>query len=146
MKYSLPVNPIDIANAHGIEVIPKKDLENVSGSVCNHNGHIVIEYNANENPLRQRFTIAHEIGHYLAGHVDENNKCLRDSSKSYSKKNYDFQEVEANRLAAEILMPKKILEQYVFDKHTTSITELAEIFDVSELAMQYRLKNIGLIS
>jgi Zn-dependent peptidase ImmA (M78 family) len=146
MNYNIPVDPISIAKSHGITVLAKNDLGDISGSICNNNGHITIEYNKNENKLRQRFTVAHELGHYLSGHVDTNNKCFRDSSQSYSKNHYDFQEVEANRRAAEILMPEEVLKHIIFSEGITNITDLSQKFIVSELAMQYRLKNLGWIN
>ncbi len=161
MKEQFFIDPIIEANKHGIEVrpIPLKETKigNIAKKlvpeeeVCGYierqpNGKVFIYYNPQHHPNRQRFTIAHELAHYLLGHLDENNKQYRDTAKNFKTSVYDPKEVQANKLAAEILMPENILEYLIYKKGITSIKELAKIMQVSEVAMQYRLKNLGWIS
>lgn len=58
--------------------------------------------------------------------------------------NFDPIEVEANRFAAELLMPEAAVRHYV-QHGIISISELARTFAVSEVAMKYRLKNLGIL-
>jgi Zn-dependent peptidase ImmA (M78 family) len=65
----------------------------------------------------------------------------------------DTEEVEANRFAAELLMPRLLVDESVKSKmqqkpHTRDdlVTILAHEFDVSTDAMGYRLINLGIIT
>jgi len=59
--------------------------------------------------------------------------------------NYDPIEASANRFAAELLMPEATLRLMVADRNYASIQSLASAFNVSEVAMTYRLKNLGIV-
>ncbi len=71
---------IKIANEFGIKVIEGEFKDsNIAGilAIKNNNKQIII--NKNDTPTRQRFTIAHELRHYVLGHVpppDENNESV----------------------------------------------------------------------
>lgn len=100
-----------------------------------------IRLNRHEIVERQRFTLAHEIAHFLlhrsligAGVVDD---TMYRSGLSSSR------EVEANRMAADLCMPRALI-----DKHRRElahldvdelVSEMAKRFRVSRLAMQIRL-------
>ncbi len=134
-----------LADRYGIKLLKEALPDGISGMIQKEQDDITIRYNSAEPHLRQRFTIAHELGHFLAGHIDKN-PVFRDSNQSYSQHNYDIKEVEANKIAAKLLMPEEKLKYLIYEKNITSISELAKHFDVSQLAMQYRLKNLGWIS
>lgn len=90
---------------------------------------------------RQRFTVAHEIGHFLL-HKNEIGAGVIDSIM-YRSSLSSRKEVEANRIAALILMPatavsERLLELGGLDE-PGAIEELAEVFRVSEPAMRIRL-------
>lgn len=109
-------------------------------------GNVIIYYDGTDHPNRQRFTIAHEIGHYALGHLDGNTKKFRDTSKNYSLSNYDIQEADANSYAAKLLMPKAKIDFLIKEEEIYSISELARLFKVSKVAMTYRLKNLGWVT
>jgi len=115
-------------------VIEKKD-----------DGTVVITYNNTTHPNRQRFTIAHELGHFISGHLNNSTTMFRDATKSFSLDNFDIYEVEANKAGAEILMPKDTLEHLIYNKGITDIDELSSLLGVSSLALHYRLKNLGMV-
>lgn len=142
------VDPIAIARAESITVVPSSYLD-VNGQITKDGktGEVIIEYNDTLHPNRQRFTIAHELGHYFAGHLDETGKTLfRDPMKNFSLDNYDPLEVEANKLAAEILMPEDKISFLIEELKYNTIDDLAQALVVSPAAMTYRLKNLGYIS
>ena len=100
-----------------------------------------IKVNKYEVPERQRFTVAHEIAHYLL-HRDDIGSGVVDSVM-YRSALTSRKETEANRLAADIVMPAqavgrelKKLGGVVTDD---VVHQLAELFRVSELAMKVRL-------
>ena len=129
----LPVNPEKIAKNSGVQVIRVDILseQNISGA------HIegVIYVNSHDSRRRQRFTVAHELGHNALGH----GAALRDVETGYGT---DPNEIEANRFAAELLMPEVAVD-YIVKNRTQNPVEMAEIFDVSLEAMRFRLKNLG---
>ena len=138
------VDPIAIAQSYGIEILGTPFIAE-DGSIEKTDNKIILKYNTNSHPNRQRFTIAHELGHFIAGHLNGSKKMFRDQSKNFTIDNYDIQEVEANKIAAQILMPKETVEHLIKDIGISTIDELSTILDVSTGAMHYRLKNLGII-
>lgn len=142
---SLPVEPKAIAKAMGIEVRPTNPFDgsnvNESGHYMNRNGRPLITYNSLDVPVRQRFTIAHEIGHHVHGDVD----APRDTSEQFSARARDPREVAANRFAAALLMPAALVKHLVLEQRVTDLVKLAKTFGVSTAAMEFRLKAIGLL-
>lgn len=102
--------------------------------------HFVCAYNVTEPDYRQRFTIAHELGHVLLGHVSKGKKAKRDDN--FNPRG-DWDEVDANAFAAELLMPEAHVREKV--RTETNISELARFFGVSPTAIRNRLKNLGIL-
>ena len=95
-----------------------------------------IGYNNSQHPHRQRFTVAHEIGHLLLGHTGKNLILDLNSKKS--------EEVEANQFAAELLMPLDMIKKDLQNKRNSK--DIAKIYNVSEEAVWWRLYDCELIS
>jgi Zn-dependent peptidase ImmA (M78 family) len=119
---------------------------------------VIIGANKSHHPNRQRFTIAHELGHYLLHegelvHLDSDRGAfmlnLRDS---ISSKGEDNDEREANLFAAELLMPEKFLKQELEGKEldilggSGFVHTLAKKYRVSTEALTFRLANLGYIT
>jgi predicted transcriptional regulator len=87
---------------------------------------------------RRRFTIAHEIGHFVL-HPErvapERGGTVNEAMK--------IQEREADRFAAELLMPEHLVRKAVQDEGA-DVRRLAERFEVNEQAMTVRLRRLGL--
>lgn len=99
----------------------------------------LIAVNADHVETRQRFTIAHELGHHLLGHTERFHLDLSDGSPA--EYNYRLERA-ANEFAADLLMPRRLVTQaFSLDQRTGA---LAGLFEVSEVAMGYRLLNLGL--
>lgn len=140
----IPVAPKKIALNLDMEVRsinPFGEDGNLSGKFQLEDGVPVCYYNSTEASVRQRFTIAHEIGHYVLGHGDS----LRDPAANFSASAHNYKETEANNFAAQLLMPKASLINDVRDNSIHSIESLSRRYKVSQVAMKYRLKNLGLI-
>ena len=142
----LPVDPIAIARAAGIEVRSSSQLNDISGSFEYEDDidgkRPVITYNINDSQVRQRFTVAHELGHFAFNDASEG-KVFRDSSKNFTMDNYDPVEVRANKFASELLMPSEVVDGLIEKRNITSPAILAAKFSVSSAAMHYRLKALG---
>lgn len=137
----LPVNPTAIAHAEGVHVTADDELARLglSGYYDVENGTPTIRYSDAESTVRQRFTIAHELGHHALGH----GAAFRDPVAHFSLQNYDPDEASANRFAAELLMPADAIEYLLRTTKNATIAALASRFGVSQVAMRYRLKNLG---
>jgi len=114
-----------------------------SGAAFIRDGQKVIQYESSHSRVRQRFTIAHELGHHVLGHTAQG-KQFRDTPNNYRMSSAPA-EVEANTFAAELLMPASVVDFAIFTKNIRGIKNLAKAFDVSEAAMAIRLKTLGVI-
>ncbi len=149
-NWQLPVQVEDIARHLGI-YISELDSNNqehygLSGLAEISNGFRYAYFNRNECRVRQRFTLAHEIGHHILDHVTPANPKHRDDLGAFSGYSNNWEEREANAFAAELLMPKVAIEYMLMNKGISDISKLARDFEVSESAMYYRLKNLGLLT
>ena len=102
-------------------------------------GRPVIAVNSARPLCRRRFSIAHEIGHYILGH---NSLLFSGSGGEGMIKRDPKQERAANAFAAEFLMPKIALSR---EAHKYSLRGLARRYMVSMQAMEIRLKELGLV-
>jgi Zn-dependent peptidase ImmA (M78 family) len=138
----LPVSPKKIAEKLGISVRAVNNSEPYSGKAFLENTTKIIEFKESEPILRQRFTIAHELAHHMLGHTADGHK-FRDNIAQFSLRSSEPFEIQANKFAAELLMPKEAIDYLIMDENITSLNQLAELFAVSTVAMQYRLNNLG---
>jgi len=91
---------------------------------------------ASEGYLRKRFTVAHEIAHFIL-HKDKIGDALSDDAM-YRSGLPTRDEVSANRLAADILMPAHLIVDLKM-KGYSDAEKLASALKVSEAAMRIRL-------
>ena len=153
--------PIDVrgaARALGIEIVERPGFElrghgTVLGLLLRREGRTICVINRDQNPHRKRFSIAHEIGHYVLhppqeAYIDPDfSVAARDDR---SAEGTDPKEIEANTFAAEFLMPEEVVRAEVegplelFDDD--QVKGLAKRFEVSVQAMTFRLTNLGLLS
>jgi Zn-dependent peptidase ImmA (M78 family) len=126
--------------------------DELSGMIYVKDGIPIIGVNSLHHPHRQRFTIAHELGHLelhrqmieSAVHVDKHFPALMRDPKSAT--GTEKVEIEANEFAAELLMPEALIVQALAGKQydiedDSPIEELAKKFRVSKQALEYRIRN-----
>lgn len=116
---SFPVDLEKVADTFGVK-ISYQDLENreLSGLLSISDDGAMIVVNAEHHLNRQRFTIAHELGHYVL-HANQGTKLFLDAiyhRSSVSSEGTDSMEIEANRFAAELLMPIHFLKQAIAEE------------------------------
>ncbi len=151
---SAPVDVAAMAVRLGVSIVAQPLEESVSGVLVLRGGQAAIGVNEAHPPRRQRFTIAHELGHYLLHRdaaslfVDEGLTFYRDRS---SGDGVYQQEIEANAFAAELLMPQRLLRDHLgsqrVDLHDdVAVTRLAAKFGVSVQALTVRLVTLKLAS
>jgi Zn-dependent peptidase ImmA (M78 family) len=152
--------PVDkIARELGIQLKLDKVDADLSGFIVRAKGkQVFIGANKSHHPNRQRFTIAHELGHYFLHeghnvHLDEGRAAFTVNLRnSESSKGEDNDEREANLFAAELLMPAKFLREdlqgveldlLVDDKF---LSDLAKKYSVSLQALTFRLTYLHYIA
>jgi Zn-dependent peptidase ImmA (M78 family) len=154
----LPI-PIEIiARSQKVDVIPYELGDEVSGMLVINKDSGVIGYNSKHSKGRQRFTIAHEFGHYILHRslkelfVDKDFIVIKyRSNKEYSAIEMKH-EREANAFAASILMPEHLIKAEIEKKEMKMLTEneliekLANIFEVSVPAMTFRLSELNIFN
>lgn len=111
-----------------------------------------IVVNPYDSMLRQRFTIAHEIGHILLGHLGENGEdsilepTISSLNRSEKGNQYDKRETQSNSFAAKLLMPENLVREVFEGIENISmelIEEKAKKFNVSKSALMIRLNFLG---
>lgn len=138
---NLPVRPDLIARRQGI-IVSQAPMRS-SGLVHRRSdGQVEIIVNDSESSIRNRFTIAHELGHYNLGHLKDQ-PLWRDDLDSYSTASRDPKERAANDFAARLLMPPDAIRYALQHGKARTVDELRRLFGVSEVAMRFRLKNLG---
>lgn len=152
-----PVDVAAVARSLNAEVRIEPFAHDLSGVLVRKGDDAVIGVNKDHSPERQRFTIAHELGHLVLHkgtpvHFDRAvvHVNLRNSISSQA---VDREEIEANRFAAELLMPEAFLRRDVDALRANGIADvmdeklivdLAGRYNVSLQAMTFRLSNLGL--
>ncbi len=132
-----PVNPVTISRDKGVNVYFvefSKEADNISGFYDFDENAIYV--NRNEFPLRQTFTVAHELGHALLHRewaaTDAYRILLRDAEYDGD----DIYEKEANAFAAHLLVPRFMLDVYW---RNNSLESLSQLFAVSVPMIKNRL-------
>jgi Zn-dependent peptidase ImmA (M78 family) len=157
-RHKVPIDVDSIAQFYGIEIKRDDVDDGLSGFLVrsNKSGKAVIGVNRKHHPNRQRFTIAHELGHFL---LHENEVVHFDAKRTgysvhmrneASSEGNDDLEREANLFAAELLMPARFLQKDALAKSIDlfdedALEKVAEKYEVSTQALTYRLANLGFI-
>jgi Zn-dependent peptidase ImmA (M78 family) len=154
--HQIPINVDEIARRAGVNVVRQQFADGeVSGMLFREEGkQSVIGVNASQAATRQRFTLAHELGHWQLhpGRVVILDRPVRINRRdSVSSMATDREEIEANDFAANLLMPEEAVRSQLEElpptlRHDSDVCTswLAEKFDVSSAAMGFRLINLGL--
>lgn len=139
-----PVRLGAIARELGIEVFKSPLKPNISGLIEPSNtapSGFRIKINRHESPERQRFTLAHEIGHFILHRYDIGGGII--DNVLYRSNLSSRKEMEANRFAANLIMPMENLRAEIgqIGNQITdeAIVALAKKFRVSQQAMSIRL-------
>lgn len=161
MIFEAPVAVEVIAGNEGIKVSYEDfdNVDNISGMLYRDEKQAAIAINSGHHSNRQRFSIAHELGHYFlhtgelfVDRIDRVN-ATRHFRNERSSLAVDRKEIEANTFAANLLMPKsfvhaeisKILEEKPSITGDELIDKMSVLFEVSSAAMTYRLENLGIL-
>lgn len=136
--FQIGMAPIDVfAIAHGLgaELHFVRNAEWDGAVDSKRDGSARIFVSVDTADVRQRFTVAHEVGHLL---LHEPGRAHRDK---FSSSGLDIAEIQANNFAAELLMPAWLVGAHVGPG--INVAQFARAFGVSTQAMEFRLKKLG---
>ena len=143
----IPVRIGGLCRQFGLSVKTSILNAGISGEIRKDGDAYVIRVNRYESRERQRFTIAHELSHFLLHRdlIDQTPDGIR-LNVLYRSGKSEIVEFEANKLAAEIIMPIRQI-RFRLDAYTPSITDekiraLAKEFAVSKVAMEIRISSL----
>ncbi len=139
----VPIDPIAIARKLDIKVFTALLEQNVSGKLFMKAGRDPEIYlNQSDSYNRQRFTCAHELGHWVK-HVAEGVESdeIVDYRGPLASTGTDTQEIYANRFAATLLMPAEQVRRMT--ERGYGPVAVADALRVSPDAAQFRIKNLG---
>jgi Zn-dependent peptidase ImmA (M78 family) len=122
--------------------------DRIAGVLLSHgSGDSFVAVNADHNAVRQRFTLAHELGHLYMGHQPR----VELSAELFGPTR-DPQEVEANYFAAEFLAPRAAITSWLEDRDLVAeaaapdtAAQLALEFGIAFPTAAYRLERVGAI-
>jgi Zn-dependent peptidase ImmA (M78 family) len=161
LNQEIPPVPIKkIISDFGIFLKEEPAEDSLSGFILidSENKRTIIGVNRNHHDKRKRFSMAHELGHYLLHHnegvhIDHKVKIMLRNEDS--RKGINSREKEANLFAAELLMPAMFLKEDIEKINNISLLdendekelkELANKYNVSTQALTFRLIYLGYFS
>lgn len=131
-----PVPVEEIARRLSVEVL-RRTNPGYAGAVLGESetGNAWIWVDTENSRHRQRFTIAHELGHLILHPLGKHH---RDASFGYGQRVRKMEE-QANAFAGSLLMPRISILPFL-TQSSASVARLAQRFDVSVAAMNVRVK------
>lgn len=142
-----PVDVNKILANLGINLLPYAFPEKVSAVLLKENNMLVVGVNNTHHPNRQRFSIAHEIGHYLLGHYKDVFVDMSEISEgrfdAFDTEHNKVQEQEANYFAGELLMPSVMLKKDFIKLR--NVEEIAKLYKVSKDSLWIKMLKLKLV-
>jgi Zn-dependent peptidase ImmA (M78 family) len=127
-----------------LPVVVARLPEDVAGACFREGDGAVLWVNGAQWRPRQRFTLAHELGHVRCGH---DGTLEVDTVATIGGGTTNPYEIQANAFAAEFLLPRVGMEDIIEDEPTLDeVVVIAAHFGVSAIVVLYRLKQLRLAS
>lgn len=133
----LPIKPVQISAHYGIHCkqADKSELNGASGEIESVDGEIFISFDVQDPRQRQRYTVMHELGHYLLGHL---------GNKPLSRRELECrpeEEQAADKFAIDMLAPACVL----WGLNLRTAEEIAQVCNISMQAAKYRAERMKLL-
>src|SRR5947208_2981495 len=104
-RYTRPPIPVEeIAVAEGLAIVRVNDWDDRVSAYLDHRAR-TIAVNSRHHPLRQRFSVAHELGHFFLAHP----LAQGYEEEIDPEQEHQDHEIEANEFASELLVPRAML-------------------------------------
>ncbi len=139
---SLPLLKM-VAGDEGVELL-EADLRDMAGILRHEGGRWRIYLNRQDSPARQRFTLAHVLGHFFL-HARPGRAFVKSGFVTDGTTVSPVEEREAGAFAASLLMPEGVIEETLLGGEPTEpqVMALARRFGVSPLAAAIRMRALG---
>ncbi|MDF1598266.1 ImmA/IrrE family metallo-endopeptidase [Mesorhizobium sp. YIM 152430] len=138
-----PVDIYGMAQALKIRVVEQDLPDTISGKIEHWwRGDFMITVNSRHSRTRKRFTIAHEIAHYVLHRDLIGEDGITDNALYRDNRIGDIRERQANRYAATLLMPKSLVRR-AWNEGVNDHQAMAQAFDVSPAVAEIRLRELG---
>lgn len=154
--YRVPVDVDALAMSLSLQVNYTALDDDYSGLLVIRSGQAVAHINSKQHPNRQRFSLAHEIGHFVLHEQQQTSKdgayvdkAMRLYHRADRLANQNAgMEREANLFASELLMPEELLRSKILDEgydleDEADVARLAIVLRVSEQALSIKLTRMG---
>lgn len=147
----LPVDPETVAVRMGATVVRKPVDADVSGMLMHRDGRTIIGLNAGLPEGRERFALAHLVGHL---HLHQKRDLILDVADRFSRGNLtclatDREEAEANRFAQALLAPEGTVRRMAAEADFRTAAQLVDLlapqFGLTRMMMAVRLMTLGVI-
>lgn len=146
----IPINLEELLKSIGISALPrdfsalekKLNKGHILGLVLSNSKNAVIYYSDKEKANRQKFTIAHELGH-ICSHIKPQHDDYAYIDWRIEEEAETEAEKTANIFAGELLIPLKKLKEVYLSMTYPSSVELAKEFGTSINVMEKRLEYLG---
>ena len=143
---SVPVNVDALARQMGLRVRRSPMVDSIAGMLVRESDGWTVTVNADHTESRQRFTIAHEIGHFVL-HRDRLGNGTNDSTRyvvtadtaHYNDSIGPREERDANQFATAVLMPEARIVDVCQTFRSNDPEPVARLFRVSPHAMRTRM-------
>lgn len=154
-SYPIPVEQIAVAQS--IQVVRAKANWTEAGFLLRDGERTILGLNSRHSSQRQRFIIAHVLGHWSFHHqvplIVDHSVSLPNQHGRIASNASDTQEIEANRFGVELLMPNRFVVDALSTMMTVGVGSRADLiaglaaqFEVSPDAMSCQLINLGALS
>jgi len=145
-RKTAPVDVHSLPARLGIEFKQAYLAKDIAGMLEKNGDSFLITVQARDIPVRQRFTLAHELGHYmlhrrLIGDGLDDDRAYRSTEigKYHNTRIGPAEEKDANRFAVNLLMPRELIASER-RRLNDDIQKMADLFQVSKQTMSIRLK------
>lgn len=145
---SLPVRPSEICRYYNwvladyingersIDLLGLSELKEKTDGFCTlTQNHVYIFYDSSLTVARQRFTVAHEIGHLILGHVGPGAATVENREPTGAERE---EETQANQFAARLLAPACVLHEI----GATEPEEIQKLCGISKQAAKIRAERM----
>lgn len=141
-----PIDVVNVARQLGLKLVDDREFDSDISALLLINGEeSIICVNKSHHIHRRRFSIAHEIAHFLL-HKDDAPYFDKDCEIYFRANTAEspdiIKEIEANQFAAELLMPLSMVRNDLSRTPPPTASELAKKYQVSEQAMTFRLASL----
>ncbi len=151
-QVKIPIDISEIATCLDIVSIAPLTTDGFEGAIVKKDGQGFIFYNESSIESRQRFTIGHELGHWMIPHHLLNNSlsCTKDKFSKFNSNSKDLSkevriEIEANRFSAQLLMPNTEFKSDInrTEPDLRHLFKVAQKYNVSMAACCMRFKELS---